>query len=50
MPMLKKIPEIAPVGELKAGPSAQVLNAIFNYSKSLEVKKNKKSKTLIHLN
>lgn len=48
--MLKKVQEIAPVGELKAGPSAQVLNSILNYSRSLEVKKAKKQKVLIHLN
>lgn len=48
--MLKKVQEIAPVGEFKAGPSAQVLNTLLNYSRSLEVKKMKKQKVLIHLN
>lgn len=53
MPMLKKYPEyIAPNEELKIEPSMTSINAILNYSKSLEVKNTKNSKTriLIHLN
>jgi hypothetical protein len=49
--MLKKYPEsIAPAEELKIGPSNKTLNALLNYSKSLEVKKTKKEKILVHLN
>jgi hypothetical protein len=49
--MLKKYPElIAPTEELKIGPSANVLNAILNYSKASEVKKIKREKVLIRLN
>jgi hypothetical protein len=48
--MLKNVLKDAPIGELKSGPSTQVLNAILNYSKSLEVKKVKKKNMLIHLN
>lgn len=53
MPMLKKYPEtFAPGKELKVAPNAETLNAILNYSKSVEVKKlkNKKNQMLIHLN
>ncbi len=53
MPMLKKYPEfIAPNEELKIEPSITSINAILNYSKSLEVKstKNNKTRFLIHLN
>lgn len=49
-PMHKKLQELVPTGEIKSGPSAQVINALLNFSKSLEVKKIKNSKTLIHLN
>jgi hypothetical protein len=51
--MLKKYPEfIAPSDELKIAPKASTLNAILNYSKSVEVKdtKNRKTRILIHLN
>jgi CRISPR/Cas system-associated endonuclease Cas1 len=49
--MLKKYTEfIAPANELKNGPSTNVINALLNYSKSLEVKKVKKKNVLIHLN
>lgn len=51
--MLKKYPEfIAPNEELKIEPSTTSINAILNYSKSLEVRnaKNKKTRFLIHLN
>ncbi len=48
--MHKKIQELAPTGEIKSGPSAHVINALLNFSKSLEVKNIKKSKMLIHLN
>lgn len=52
MPMLKKYPEVAPREELKITPSTNTLNAILNYSKSIEVKKTRKNnaKLLIHLN
>ena len=52
MPMLKKYPEIAPSEELKIAPSNTSLNAILNYSKSIEVKKTRENNTrlLIHLN
>ncbi len=49
--MLKKYPEtIAQSEELKIGPSAKTLNALLNYSRSVEVKKSKKDKILINLN
>ena len=51
--MLKKYPEfIAPNEELKIEPSITSINAILNYSRSLEVKKmkNNKVKVLINLN
>lgn len=50
--MLKKYPQLAQSEELKIAPSTSTLNAILNYSKSLEVKdlKNKKKRLLIHLN
>jgi hypothetical protein len=52
MPMLKKYPEIAPSEELKLAPKSTTLNAILNYSKSIEVKKTRKNnaRLLIHLN
>lgn len=36
--------------EVKLAPETSVINAILNYSKSLEVKKVKKKRILIHLN
>ena len=49
--MLKKYPEsIAPAEELKNGPSNEIVMMLLNYSKSLEVKRLKKAKILIHLN
>lgn len=49
--MLKKYPEtIAQSEELKIGPSVNTLKMLLNYSKSVEVKKSKKAKHLIHLN
>jgi hypothetical protein len=49
--MLKKyIETIAPAEELKVGPSDKTLKMLLNYSKSIEVKKSKKDKVLIHLN
>lgn len=52
MHMIKKYPEIAPSAELKIAPSNVSLNAILNYSKSIEVKKTRKNNAslLIHLN
>jgi hypothetical protein len=50
MPMLKKYPEIAQNQELKMEPKLSNLNAILNYSKSLEVKTIKKKKILLVLN
>jgi len=48
--MLKKYPEIAPAEELKTGPDSKLLQLILNYSKSVEVKRTRKNKVLIHLN
>ena len=48
--MLKKYPEIAPAGEVNIGPDYRLLQSILNYSKSVEVKRTKKNKVLIHLN
>lgn len=48
--MLHKYPSIAPEKEIKHQPSDAVINAILNYSKSLEVKKISRKKVLIHLN
>lgn len=48
--MLKDLPKVVPAGEAKSGPSANVINALLNYSKALEAKKIKKQKVLIHLN
>ena len=50
--MIKKYPELAPSGEFKTAPKSETINAILNYSKSLEVKQSgsKKKKVLIHLN
>jgi len=49
--MLKKYSElIAPSEELKFGPSEKLIQSLLNYSKSLEVKKTKKDRVLVHLN
>lgn len=48
--MLNSLPLIPVKKEKNNGPSDTVLNAIFNYSKSLETKKVKNKKILIHLN
>jgi hypothetical protein len=48
--MLKKYPEIAPAEELKIGPESKLLLSILNYSKSVEVKRTKRNKVLVHLN
>ncbi len=50
--MLKKYPKIALSEELKVAPSNYSLNAILNYSRSIEVKKTRSNDTrlLIHLN
>lgn len=48
--MLNKYTEVAPCKESKLAPNPSVINSILNYSKSLEVKKVKKKKVLIHLN
>ncbi|MDG1331244.1 MAG: hypothetical protein P8P74_02865 [Crocinitomicaceae bacterium] len=50
--MLKKYPKTAPSTELKSAPKASTLNAILNYSKSIEVQKTRKNnaRLLIHLN
>lgn len=49
--MSHSLPLITPVKqEKKNGPGQTVLNAILNYSKSLDVKKIKERKILIHLN
>jgi hypothetical protein len=48
--MLKKYPERTPAEELKIGPDSKLLNLILNYSKSVEAKRTKKRKVLVHLN
>ena len=49
--MLKKYLEIDKSEESKTAPSSISINAILDYSKSLEVKKMKKNnRILIHLN
>jgi len=48
--MLKKYSEFTPCEEVKAAPSNLTLNAILNYSKSIEVKLIKKKRVLINLN
>ena len=49
--MLKKYPEsIDTAEELKIGPSEKTLKMLLNYSRSIEVKKSKKEKVLVHLN
>lgn len=48
--MLKSLHVPSSVKEEKIGPSPAVINAILNYSKSLEIKTVKQKKTLIHLN
>ncbi len=50
VPMLHKYSEVTPDREQNVKPSENVINAILNYSKSLEVKEVKKKKVLIHLN
>lgn len=50
MPMLKKLPKIAPSQELKMGPTDALVNSILNFSKSLEVKNIQSKKVLIHMN
>lgn len=47
--MLKKY-ETSPSTEVKSAPSASTLQAILNYSKSLEVKKAKNERLVICLN
>ena len=48
--MLKKYPESAPVEELKIEPDSKLLQCVLNYSKSVEVKRTRRKKVLIHLN
>jgi len=49
--MLNKYSTVAPCEEPKFAPSNEVLMAILNYSKSVEVKKTKlKKRLLINLN
>lgn len=45
--MLNKYTSIAPCDEPKVAPSNDVLLAILNYSKSLEVKKMRSSKKIV---
>lgn len=45
--MLHKYSTVAPCDEPKFAPSAEVLNSILNYSKSIEVKRTKKKKTIL---
>lgn len=48
--MLHKYSTITPDKETNQKPSDDVINSILNYSKSLEVKKVRKKRILIHLN
>lgn len=48
--MLNKYSDVTPSKESKIAPSPSVIQNILNYSKSVEVKKAKKNKILIHLN
>lgn len=57
MPMLKKYPTISRSEEVKFTPKESTINAILNYSKSIEVKKSKilhsennSSRVLLNLN
>ncbi len=51
MPMLKKYDShVAQPQELKTGLSERTINYLLNYSKSLESKKIKQEKVLVHLN
>lgn len=45
--MLNKYSEIAPSEESKFAPKNEILMAILNYSKSIEVKKLKREKTIL---
>lgn len=47
--MLKKY-KTSPSAEVNSAPSSSTLQAILNYSKSLEVKKTKKERLVICLN
>jgi hypothetical protein len=48
--MYKKYPEVAQAKELKLEPKNETLNAILNYSKSIQVNKVIGEKVLIHQN
>ena len=48
--MFKSYPNVSQIKELKSEPKNQTLNAILNYSRSLEVKRLNGKKTLIHQN
>jgi hypothetical protein len=48
--MLKKYPETNQAEEFNIGPENKLLLSLLNYSKSLEVKRTKRNKVLIHLN
>lgn len=48
--MLEKYSEIAQSEESKIAPKQTTINAILNFSKSIEVKKTKKSKATILIN
>lgn len=48
--MLKSYPKTALSEELKLAPNSVTLNAILNYSKSLEVKTSKRTKEKLLLN
>jgi len=48
--MLKSYPKTALSEELKFAPNSATINAILNYSKSLEVKTSKKTKGKLLLN
>jgi len=49
--MLKKYPELVIAPEdTKVGPSDKTLKMLLQYSKSIEVKRMKKQKMIVHLN
>jgi hypothetical protein len=51
LPMLKKYPELVIAPEdTKVGPSDKTLKMLLQYSKSIEVKRTKKQKMIVHLN
>jgi hypothetical protein len=49
--MLKKYPEtVSAPQDVNVGPSDKTLKLLLQYSKSIEVKRTKKQKMIVHLN